>query len=111
MPDDVYKDVSTNWYTGLSGAGENARARSQTAWTIASAIAGALLAAGLAKNFAQSVHWVLALGIAAVVAWLVTAAVFMWAVTTPLPDPPGEVKEDTVEKARLTFVQIGRAHV
>ncbi len=105
VPEEVYKEVMTNYYKGVFGLADTARGRSQAAWAIASAIAGALVAAGVVKNLSAAAIAVQALGGAAVFAWLATGATFMWALVTPLPHTPPETRANTEDEVRLAFIR------
>ncbi len=76
--DDKVVDATLNsYYPSILASADSARSRSQVAYTIASATAAALVAAGAFSHIQQYDTWVRALGGLALAAWLVAAALFM----------------------------------
>jgi len=73
-------EVVKAYYPAIVSAGDAARTRAQTAYTIASAVATAIVAAGIFGDIAQRPTFVKVLGALALAAWLLTAGLFMHAV-------------------------------
>jgi hypothetical protein len=65
----------------VTGAAESARNRAQSAWAISSAAAAALVAGGVLTNAAERPWWAGLLGLLAIGTWLVTAFLFISAVS------------------------------
>ncbi len=70
-----------------------ARARAQGAYTIAGAVAAAIVAAGVAGDIAAASWPVQALGVMALAAWLITAWLFIQAVAVPVERPSGQTSD------------------
>jgi MFS family permease len=83
IPTDVRNAVVGAYYPRALSVPDSARARAQAAYGIASAIAAALVAAGVFGNLSEAARLVQALGVAALVAWLVAAGLFLVAVSAP----------------------------
>jgi len=75
------------FYRRLIDAPDAARRRAQAAYVIASALAAATLGAGALGNLEEAHLGLKILGPTVVVAWLVSAALFLWAVAVPYADP------------------------
>jgi hypothetical protein len=103
IPDEVFKEAVADYYKGVFGLADTARGRSQAAWAIASAIAAALVAAGLIKNLSDADVAVQALASSSIFLWLATGVVFMWALVKPLPSSPPTVTGPR-EAAKVSFV-------
>lgn len=89
--------IVEGYYSQLMTAGSTARERAQTAYTVASATAAAIVAAGVLTGISKFPSWVQLLGWLALGAWLVTAAIFMW-ISRKAPlhtNPSGRAKEQT----------------
>ena len=80
VDDRVVKEVIENYYATAVEAGDSARTRAQSGYTIASAIAAAIVAAGALGGINDARAEVKVLGVMALVAWLAAAAFFMRAV-------------------------------
>src|SRR5262245_38789422 len=100
--------ITTEFYTQILSASKDARARAQNAYTIASATAAALVAAGLFAHIRDYPDIVQFLGVAALAIWLLAAGVYLW-IARQAPQPPDEkVIEQWKTKGGLTkenFVQ------
>src|SRR5437588_326206 len=84
--DDKVVDATLNaYYPALIASADAARARAQVAYTIASATAAALVAAGVLTNIAAAPFWVRLLGTASLIAWITVAALFMFVVMRVRP--------------------------
>jgi MFS family permease len=83
-PKDVRTAVVGAYYPRAVAAADAARTRAQSAYAIASAVAAALVAAGILTDIGDRPEWVQILGLAALAAWLVTAVLFMAAVAEPV---------------------------
>jgi MFS family permease len=73
--------VVSAYYPDALKAAETARTRAQTAYTIASAVAAALVAAGIFGDISKEQGWVKDVGFAALLGWLVAAGMFIFAIT------------------------------
>jgi hypothetical protein len=99
-------EVAKAYYPRAVAAADAARTRAQAGYTIASAVAAALVAAGVFGDFEQLPTEVQVLGVVALAAWLVAAFAFMLAVSTRRPTP-GEQEDPTKpqqQKGSLAFV-------
>lgn len=76
----VIDEVNKAYYSRLVEAPDRARTRALNAFTIVSAVAAALVAAGLANGFGRRPSGVQALGYATVVLWLTAGAGYLTAV-------------------------------
>ena len=83
VDDAVYKTVADAYYRKAIEAPTAARANSQNAYTIAAAVAAAVITAGAFADLAGEPLGVRIVGAAALVAWLLTAGLFMYAVAAP----------------------------
>jgi MFS family permease len=83
IPTDVRNAVVAAYYPRALSVPDSARARAQAGYGIASAIAAALVAAGVFANLGEAAGLVQTLGVAALVAWLVAAGLFLVAVSSP----------------------------
>ncbi len=79
----IYQTVAEAYYQKAIEAPDAARTNSQNAYTIAAAVAAAVITAGAFADLAAEPLGVKILGIAALLAWLLTAALFMYAVAAP----------------------------
>lgn len=83
VDDTTYKTIADAYYRTKLEAPKAARSNSQNAYTIAAAVAAAVVAAGAFANLSSQPAGVQAVGVAALAVWLVTAGIFMWAVAAP----------------------------
>ncbi|NLT06226.1 MAG: hypothetical protein GXY03_07925 [Solirubrobacterales bacterium] len=80
-------EVAKAYYPLAVAAADHARTRAQAGYTIASAVAAALVAAGIFADFAELPAVVQGLGFAALLGWLAAALGFMVAVSRRRPTP------------------------
>jgi hypothetical protein len=83
IPTDVRDAVVSAYYPRALAVSDAARARAQAAYGISSAIAAALVAAGVFGHLEDRAVSVQVVGVAALVAWLVAAGLFLIAVSRP----------------------------
>jgi hypothetical protein len=83
-PKDVRTAVVGAYYPRAIAVADGARAKAQSAYTIASAIAAALVAAGILTDLGERAWYVQLAALAALAAWLLTAVLFMQAVAEPV---------------------------
>lgn len=76
----VVQEVVKNYYASAVASADAARTRAQNGYTIASAIAAAIVAAGVFGGIDDARPSVKVLGICALLAWFLVAALFMYAV-------------------------------
>jgi MFS family permease len=76
----VIQEVVKNYYAAAVASADAARTRAQNGYTIASAIAAAIVAAGVFGGIADARPGVKVIGICALLAWFLVAALFMYAV-------------------------------
>lgn len=95
IPTDVRNAVVGAYYPRALGIPDTARSRAQAAYGIASAIAAALVAAGVFGDLDQRSDLVQVLGIASLVGWLVAAGFFLVAVSGPFHE--ASATQNTVE--------------
>ena len=81
--EEVRRALVDAYYRRLLDQPEAARRRAQAAYVIASAVAAAVLAAGALGKLEREHEVVQVLGPCVLVAWLVTAGLFLWAVAVP----------------------------
>jgi hypothetical protein len=94
--------ITTAYYTQVLSSPKDARTRAQSAYTIASATAGALVTAGLLTGIGDYPAIVQILGAAALAAWLFAAGAYLW-VSRDVPQPlDAEVLREFKEKGGLT---------
>jgi hypothetical protein len=99
-------------YVRLMASPDTARARAQAAYGISSAIAVALVAAGLFGGLDTQPPEVQGIAIAALVAWLVAAALFLHAVSSPFEmDLSATLSKDDVVKAALDGIRDERTKI
>jgi MFS family permease len=84
IPTTVRDAVVNAFYPRAVALPDAARSRAQAAYGIASAIAAALVAAGVFSDFGQRDASVKTLGVMALVAWFAAAILFMITVAAPL---------------------------
>jgi hypothetical protein len=87
-----FETVVESYYTRGVEAADRERTRTQAGYTITSAIAAGLVAAGVFTDFETKPDVVKALGLAALFLWVGSAMLFAWAVAAPTADlekPPG----------------------
>jgi len=88
VPEDVRKAVVDAYYPRALTVSDNARGRAQAAYGVASAIAAALVAAGVFGDLGERTTAVQVLGVAALVAWLIAAGLFLFALSAPFYETP-----------------------
>ncbi|MFL5872845.1 MAG: hypothetical protein ACJ75T_05150 [Solirubrobacterales bacterium] len=99
-------------YARVMANADSARARAQAAYGIVSAIAIALMAAGLLGGVDTQPFGVQALTVAALVAWLAAAALFLHAVSSPFEVSPLPTSNDeALTKAVLDGVRAERTKI
>ena len=85
---DALKTVVEAYYQRGVEAADRERDRAERGYTIASAVAGALVAAGVFGDFEDKPNVVKALGLSALFVWVVVALLYVWAVAVPTSDLP-----------------------
>jgi hypothetical protein len=83
----VLKPFIDAYYTRGLAATDRARDRAEKGYTIASAIAAALVAAGVFTDLPNSDTSVKVLGLTGLFLWLVAAMLFIWVVSVPVRAP------------------------
>ena len=83
----VANEVVKVYYPAVLASADAARARAQTASTIASAVAAALVAAGIITGIAGAELPVVIAGVATLAGWLLSAALFVYAVAGDVQVP------------------------
>jgi hypothetical protein len=84
---EVLKTIIDSYYSRGVEAADRARERAERGYTIASAIAAALVAAGVFAHLSERPTAVQVLGLTALGAWLVAAVLFIFAVAVPVSSP------------------------
>lgn len=87
VPDVVATKMAEAYYPRAIAFADSARTRAQAGYTIASAVAAALVAAGLFGDLNEREGWIQFAGVAALVTWLIAAFEFMRAVAVRRRDP------------------------
>ena len=93
LPTEVATAIITSYYSRGVAAADRARDRADKGYTIASAIAASLVAAGVFTHLDKRQGWVQATGLTALGLWLLAALLFIYAVSLPVSqkdddDPP-----------------------
>ena len=83
-PKEVRTAVSGAFYPRALAAADTARTRAQSGYTIASAVAAALVAAGILTDICDQQLPIQVLALLSIAAWVVTAILFMWSVAVPV---------------------------
>ena len=86
--DRVVDAVTQAFYARATSSPDTARARAQSAYGIASAVAGGLLGGALIANLSSLSIWVQAVGALALFAWLVAISLYIYAVAVPVSLDP-----------------------
>lgn len=107
VDDRVADEVVKAYYPTVVSSGDAARTRAQTAYTIASAVATAIIAAGIFGGIEDQSTGVKVLAVMALVAWLVAAGLFMFAVAGQVTPPNSGEEPDGSAFVRAV---IGNAH-
>jgi hypothetical protein len=105
-PARVVDAVSQAFYSRATASPDTARARAQSAYGIASAVAGGLVGGALIAHLSSFSRPVQVLGIAALASWLAAMSLYVHAVAFPVvwpsgPDPEGQDAfiDEVVERA------------
>lgn len=110
--EDVRAVVIREHYARVMANADAARTRAQAAYGIVSAIAIALMAAGLLGDVDARPPGVQALTIAALVTWLAAAALFLHAVSSPFEiNPEPTSSDEALTKAVLDGVRAERTKI
>jgi hypothetical protein len=80
IDDSVVQEVVKDYYAAAVSSADAARTRAQNGYTIASAIAAAIVAAGVFGGIDDARTLVKIIGVLALLAWLTVAGLFMYAV-------------------------------
>jgi MFS family permease len=83
-PERVVETIVQAFYSRATASPDAARARAQSAYGIASAVAGGLVGGALIADLAALPRWLHVLGAAALAAWLVTTSLYVFAVAVPV---------------------------
>lgn len=112
VPKEVRDAVVSAYYRRVMTSSDTARARAQAAYGIASVIAAGVIAAGLFGGLHDSPDSVQATAVAALVAWLAAAALFLHAVSSPFePRLEPQSSEDAFVEAALEAVRKERSRI
>jgi hypothetical protein len=84
---EVLKTVIDSYYSRGVDAADSARQRAQQGYAVASALAAAVVAAGVFTNLSKQPLIVKVCGLAALLLWFIAALLFMWAVSVPSERP------------------------
>lgn len=109
IPTDVRTAVVGAYYPHALAVPDRARSRAQAAYGIASAIAAALVAAGVFGNLDQRSILVQVLGVAALVGWLLASGLYLIAVSRPfVPATANQASADAFVNAALAAAKAER---
>lgn len=113
VADAVKKAVVDAYYPGALSEADNARSRAQNGYTIAAAVAAAIVAAGVFGDVSKERAYVQGVGFAALVLWLAAAVFFISAVAgkAELPSAAAAGDADAFVHAVLERVRSERAAV
>jgi len=102
IPTDVRNAVVGAYYPRALSVPDTARARAQAAYSIAAAVAAAVVAAGVFGEISERNDLVQGLALAALVAWLAAAGLFLLAVSTSFyPTAPTSPNVEAFVKGAL----------
>jgi Na+/melibiose symporter-like transporter len=111
-PKDVRDVVVSAYYARVMTSSDTARARAQAAYGIASAIAAAVVAAGLFGNLGERPAGVQVVAVAALIAWLIAAALFLHTVSSPFDiGLQPQIDEEAFISAALEAIRKERARI
>lgn len=105
VADPMVTEVAKAYYPHALAAADAARDRAQAGYTIAAAIATALVAAGVFTDFRDFPGWVQALGVLALLLWMTAAYLFMRAVSERELAPGESPTELETQPSDLAFVK------
>lgn len=97
IPTDVRNAVISAYYPRALAASDAARSRAQAGYGVASAIAAALVAAGVFGGLAHKPLGTQLVGVAALVSWLAAAGFFLVAVSSPFLDANAQATQQSAE--------------
>lgn len=97
--EDVHKTLVDAYYRRVVDAPEAARRRAQNAYAVTGATAAGVATVGAFSDLEAQHLAVQIVGPLALVAWLATAALYMWAVASPYDDP----REKTIVEGPNAF--------
>lgn len=101
----VATEVVKAYYPQAIEEADNARSRAQSAYTIAAAIAAAIVAAGVFGEISKEHDYVQWIGVSALVVWLTSALLYIWAVSGAV-DLPGA--QDATSPTAFVAVVLSR---
>jgi hypothetical protein len=105
VPPEVVSTVVQAYYNRGVTAADLARNQAQQGYTIATAVAAGLVAAGALTNFSSHSDWVLWLGLISLALWFIVALCFVWVVAWPAAvgrDPDWHTEYEFVEGVATT---------
>jgi hypothetical protein len=112
MPTGVRDAVVSAYYPRALASPDSARSRAQAGYTIASAIAAALVAAGVLSEIDSQPGVIQILGLGALTLWMATAWLYMSAVSVPVRVIEGlQLTEDEFVGTALSNAKIERDEV
>ena len=112
IPADVRSALVNAYYPRALAVPDGARSRAQAAYGISSAIAAALVAAGVFGGLDQRPALVQALGVGALVGWLLAAGLYLVAVSRPFQSAAADQSSaDAFASAALTAAKTERDKV
>jgi hypothetical protein len=111
-PKDVRDAVVSAYYARVMTSSDAARVRAQAAYGIASAIAAAVVAAGLFGDLDERPAGVQVVAVAALAAWLIAAALFLHTVSSPFDiSLQPQTGEEAFVNAALDAIRSERARI
>jgi MFS family permease len=102
----VVDEVVKNYYAAAVNSADAARTRAQNGYAIASAIAAAIVAAGLLGGIDDARSSVKVLAVLAFVAWMTVAGLFMYAVAGNVSDLNTGEKPDAASFVRAVIANV-----
>jgi len=112
IPPGVRDAVVAAYYPRALASPDSARSRAQAGYTIASAIATALVAAGVLGNIESQTGVVQSFGLSALIMWMVTAWFYMSSVSVPVRVVEGlRLTEETFVSTALSNAKVERDEV
>ena len=100
LPREAIGPISGAYYEAVARWPETARTRAQAGFTVAGAAAAALAAAGFASHIASASIVIQILGLIGVGSWVLAAALYIYAVASPVAGEPKPTDETPLAFAR-----------
>jgi hypothetical protein len=94
VPEKIVDATVNAYYPQVLQEGASARARAQSGYTIAAALAAAVTTVGIFTGVSATDYPLAIAGVVAVAAWIVSALLYLWAVSSAPTPPSAEGTDD-----------------